>query len=458
MRRTPWGLAAIVVLGGALALAIAGAPQAPGGDGAPDSTAPAGSAGTPQVRWRTLADEPRDEAATTAFLRRLTQEHGVSALSVAVVEDGRTAFAQTLGMVDPAASVPADARTVFRAASLSKPVFAYLVMKLADEGVLDLDTPLYRYLEKPLPEYPAYSSFRDDGRYRQLTARLLLSHQGGLPNWRRVRPNGPIGFHSRPGDHFAYSGEGYALLQFVVESVTGRDLATLARDRVFGPLGMNDTSFLWESRFDGRFAVELDSPLRRLIGETRTRGNAAGSLVTNAADYARFLAAVMDGTGLQPRTAAKLREPQVALTSASLFSPPDTDGGANRIHKMAWTPGWGTFEDPNGRALFHVGLEEGCENYVEAFPGRKLGVVFFSLTTNARSFSAPLVDYTIGRAFSPLAWLEYGNAPSLLASRPVWQIGLAATAVLGAMLLVLAGARRLLAAWGGGRPAAGLFS
>jgi MYXO-CTERM domain-containing protein len=103
--------------------------------------------------------------------------------------------------------------------------------------------------------------------------------------------------------------------------------------------------------------------------------------------------------------------PQVALTSRSLFSAPGTDGGVNRAHKMAWTLGWGTFEEANGRALFHVGLEEGCENYVEWFSDRRLGVVVLSLTTAPDSFSAPLVDYTIGRAFSPLEWLEYGESP-----------------------------------------------
>lgn len=359
--------------------------------------------------WRTLTGDRRDVQAAEAFLKRLMSEYHVTALSVAVLDQGRTVFARTLGSLS--AGAPADARTVFRAASLTKPVFAYLVMKLVDEGVLGLDTPLCRYLDKPLHEYPAYASLRGDARVERMTARLLLSHQGGLPNWRRVRPDGPIRFHSDPGDRFAYSGEGYCLLQFVIEQVTGRGLATLARDKVFEPLGMRDTSFLWEARFDGRFAVDLDGPLGGLVQKTRLSANAAASLVTNAPDYARFAAAVMSGEGLSPGARAAMLEPRVALTSRSLFSAPGTDRGANRAHKMAWTPGWGTFEDQHGPALFHVGMEEGCENYVELFPGRGLGAVFLSLTTSLESFSAPLVDYALGPAFSPLAWLEYGAPP-----------------------------------------------
>jgi CubicO group peptidase (beta-lactamase class C family) len=371
----------------------------------------------PPGQWRTLAGQPRDAAGLEARMRRLMAEHRVPALSVAVVAGGRTVFARTLGVVGAGGVKLADEHTVFRAASLSKPVFAYLVMRLVDEGVLALDTPVYRLLPKPLHEYPAYASLKGDSRYEHLTARILLSHQGGLPNWRRERPDGPIGFNSNPGERFSYSGEGYALLQLAIETVTGRDLTDLADEKVFVPLGMTDTSFLWEPRFDGRFAVDLGSPLGDLIADTRRKSVAAASVITNASDYAKFLSAVMNGTGLSPATHAAMQAPQVALTSKSLFSAPGTDGGANLAVKLAWTPGWGTFEDANGRALFHLGLEEGCEDFAELFPGRRIGIVIVSQTTGLDTFTAPLVDYAIGTAFSPLAWLEYGEAAGRWRSR-----------------------------------------
>jgi CubicO group peptidase (beta-lactamase class C family) len=371
-----------------------------------------------------------------AFLGQLMARSGVTAVSVAVVERGETVYARTLGVVDARSRRPSDEHTVFRAASLSKPVFAYLVMKLVDEGVLDLDTPVHRYFPKPLSTYPAYASFRDDPRHQRLTARLLLSHQSGLPNWRRVRPDGPMTFDSAPGDQFGYSGEGYALLQRVIETATGRDLAALAREKVFDPLDMNDTSFLWETRFNGRFAVELDTGLGGLITGTRIRANAAASVITNARDYARFIAAVMSGTGLTPEARAAWLEPQVAITSRSLFSRPGTDGGASRAHKLAWTSGWGTFEDARGRAFFHVGMEEGCENFAELFTERQLAVVLLSLTNNQHSISAPVVEYALGRGFSPLEWLEYGAAPPLTSAAALRRPLLALLAVAVAAVLV----------------------
>jgi CubicO group peptidase (beta-lactamase class C family) len=70
------------------------------------------------------------------------------------------------------------------AASLTKAVFAYLVLQLADKRLLDLDKPVYQYLPKPLPEYPDYTDLATDPRYQRITARRLLSHTSGLPNWR----------------------------------------------------------------------------------------------------------------------------------------------------------------------------------------------------------------------------------------------------------------------------------
>jgi len=406
---------------------VAALPEA--GNTASAPAEPAGSAARRQagsIQWRTAGDGAAGPETMDAHLRRLASEPGITALSVAVVDDGRTVFTRAMGVVDREARRPVDERTVFRAASLGKPVFAYLVMRLVDEGVLDLDTPVVRHLPKPLSAYPAYAGLRDDARHDRLTARLLLSHQSGLPNWRRVRPDGPIAFDANPGERFGYSGEGYRLLQTVLEVATGKALPALARDKVFAPLRMSDSSYLWEPRFDGRFAVDLDSGLGELIRESRRTANVAGSLLTTAADYARFLAAVLTGEGLSAKSRAAMLAPAVALSSRSLFSAPGTDAGANRAHQLGWTPGWGTFTDAHGRSIFHVGREEGCENYAEARLDRGPAIVILSVSARPDSFSAPLVEAAIGSAYSPLAWLEYGQTVPPEPRARLWRWGLAA--------------------------------
>jgi len=203
---------------------------------------------------------PRDAGAADALVARLLAEHQLGAISVAVVQDGHVAYSGVAGEVGRGR--PADANTVFRGASLGKPVFAYLVLRLVDEGVIGLDSPVAGYLRRPLAEYAHCRALAADPRHRALTVRRILSQQSGLPNWHR---QGPVPLLAAPGTRFGYSGEGYALLQQAIEERTGRKVNDLARETVFGPLGMANTSFLWERRFDGRFAVDLRSPLGPLI-------------------------------------------------------------------------------------------------------------------------------------------------------------------------------------------------
>jgi CubicO group peptidase (beta-lactamase class C family) len=109
------------------------------------------------------------------------------------------------------------------AASLTKAAFATMVMQLVQNRVVDLDKPVYRYLPKPLPEYPGYTDLANDPCYKQITMRMLLDHTSGFPNWRRFTDDKKLSIYFTPGSRFAYSGEGIALAQMVVETVTKND-------------------------------------------------------------------------------------------------------------------------------------------------------------------------------------------------------------------------------------------
>lgn len=391
--------------------------------------------------WRSLTGELRDATAADALVAKLAAEHHLGAVSVAVVQDARLAYTAVVGEVAPGR--PADSLTVFRGASLSKPVFAYLVLRLVDEGVVDLDAPVATLLKRPLMEYEHYRALAEDPRHRALTARRILSQQSGLPNWHR---GGPVPLLAEPGTQFGYSGEGYALLQLAIEERTGRSVNDLAREKVFEPLGMLNTSYLWEPGFDDRFAVDLNTELRPLLELTRERANVAGSLITNAADYARFLAAVMEGRGLRDTTRAAMITPQVRITSRSLFSAPGTDTGDAKRLGLSWTVGWGRMETArDGWALFHVGREEGCEAYAVVFPERRTGFVVFSLSPVTSTFSAPLVEALIGGGSEPLEWLEYGRTASAPPRRGLALIA-AMIVLAGAVVLAVAGAKLRAAA------------
>ncbi len=366
-----------------------------------------GEAPTPSGTFRTLGGEVRNVRDVERFLFDLMRTSRTITLSVVVVQDDRVVFDRTLGVVDPKTRKPADDKTVLRAASLSKPVFSYLVMRLLDEGLFRLDEPLADFIDPPFTSYPAYASLKNDARSKALTPALLLTHSAGFPNWRGQRPSGPLPFEFDPGRDFSYSGEGYYLLQFLLEKKTGRDLAALAKKKVFDPLGMARTSFLWEARFDGDFAVDLDSELGQLIRMTRTKANSAGSLLTNAPDYAKFMLATLGGKGLRPETAAMWRRPRLRVSGRALHDRSKPETSLNDDIELSWTPGWGWFRSPAGEALFHVGEEEGCENYVVLFPEKRTGIVIFSVAGPATRVSAPIVEKLIGDVYSPFAWMRY---------------------------------------------------
>ncbi len=358
-------------------------------------------------KWQTLSGEWRESDQAESFLRQVLDKSGATALSVAIVQGSNVVFQRSMGIVDKKTKKPVNNQTVFRTASLSKPVFAYLVMKLVDEGLLDVDKPVHLYLERPIHEYPDYKDLKDDERYQSLTARILLSHQSGFPNWRVMTPDRRLDFKFTPGKMFKYSGEGYRLLQFILEEMTGKDLDQLSKEKVFLPLGMANSSFLWEKRFDGNFAVNLKTGLRRLIERTRTVPNPAASLLTNTADYSQFLLAIMNGKGLKPDSLKMMLEPQVDITSRSLHASQGTDPGiTERIH-LAWSMGWGRFRCPRGDVIFHVGFEEGCDNYAIVFLDRNIGIALQSVITGREGIAPTVVKELIGDTYSPFSWLQY---------------------------------------------------
>lgn len=217
-----------------------------------------------------------DTAALTREIPRLLRVSGIPGLSMAVVQNGRVVWAGAFGTVNDSAQTPLNTGTIFEAASLSKPVFAYMVLRLADRGEFDLDRPLYEMLE--------YPRLAHDERYKRITARIVLSHGTGLPNWGGEK----LTLRFDPGTDYGYSGEGFVFLQKTVERVTGRSLDELARREVFQPLGMTRSSYVWQERFAGNAAYAKNwlwqvAPANRY---TEAEANAAASLLTTASDYA----------------------------------------------------------------------------------------------------------------------------------------------------------------------------
>ena len=331
------------------------------------------------------------EAEFATVVPRLLEEYNVPGASVAVLVDREIALVSGFGRVRADESAPAvDAHTVFQAASLSKPVFAYGVHRLLVEGTdgFDLDRPLtdYRPPDEPYEHH--------DPRLERITARVVLSHTTGFPNWRPDNWSNepkPLRIKFDPGTRFQYSGEGYVYLQRVVERITGETLDAYLRQTVLDPLDMRGSSFVWEERFEAVHAVAHDGKGRPQDKSRPRAALAAGTLQTTAVDYARFLQAVLGGG---PSDEAG----ESWLSRASKID-----------DRLGWSLGWG-FEEAEGEDLFRQWGDDGpFKALVAGSHARGVAVVVFTNGQRGLNVARPIVERVLGpeRAFLDFRMLDY---------------------------------------------------
>lgn len=333
---------------------------------------------------------------------------GVTGLSCAIINDSKIVYQKAFGFRDKSTGVQNTVETIFSAASFSKTVFAYIVLLLVEDGIIDLDKPLQQYLDKPLQEYPNYADLKGDKQAGLITARMVLSHSTGFPNWRFLTNDGKLGFMFEPGSRFSYSGEGISLLQLVVEQITGKGLEELSQELVFEPLGMEHTSYVWQETFEANYAVPHDQYERARMIKRRQKADAAGSMQTTAGDYAHFLLGILNAKGKRKTSMNTMLNSQIAITSENMFGPgawKDTD--ANDQIKLSWGLGWGRFDSKHGKTFFHTGHDFGWQNYTVTYFDKGIGVVLLSNSDNFESIARELTEKTIGDVYSPFDWLDY---------------------------------------------------
>lgn len=255
------------------------------------------------------------------------RETGARGIAVAVVEDGQVVDVQAHGDRN-AAGDPLTTDTVMYAASLTKATFAYMVMQLVDEGVIDLDRSIADYLPRPLTDYGSdaiedryarYSDLAGDQRWRMLTPRILLTHRSGFANFGFLEPDGKLKFHFDPGSRYGYSGEGIILLQFVLEQGLGLDVGAEMQRRVFDRFGMTRTSMTWRPDFAENLADGWTLEGEVIPHDERSRVRAAGSMDTTIADMARLAAGIARGDGLSSAAQAERIRAQAPITTRSQF-------------------------------------------------------------------------------------------------------------------------------------------
>lgn len=333
----------------------------------------------------------------------------VPALTYALIENGRISESAAVGVIK-IGERPVSASTYFDAASLTKPLFATIVLALAKSGAIDMDRPLQDYT--PLFEDPLSQT---------ITARQVLSHSTGLPNW-HFSLKEPIKSEFKPGTRWSYSGEAYFILLSVVEHLTQSTFAQLTEKFVFAPAGMRRSSVVWTegiaannawphdnfgdamddklltqrqsiARYD--YAQKTGVPMDRWMtadslraceanNEKPVPGNAlpnpAFGLWTTAEDYARFL--------LYASQDSRRAEPVVPM----------------RGH-LAWGLGWGLESSPDGRYAWHWGDGSGVKNLFMFHIPTRTGLVMFTSGENGLRVYRRLTRTCFSREFDAFLWV-----------------------------------------------------
>ena len=286
----------------------------------------------------------------------LMDSAGVTGLSLAVLNNNKVAYLKTYGFKNKEKNELIDKNTIIMGASFSKVVFTYIVMQLVQEGLIDLDKPIYEYLNLPMSEYEKYFEPGSYDNYKKITGRMCLNHTTGLPNI----PTGKLNIYFEPGTRFAYSGVGINVLQNVVEKITKKSLEELAVEKVFKPLGMNRTSYVWQERFQNNYADGHDILEMTLKYDKMSQVGGGGSLLTIISDYAKFVEAIMQKKGLQEPIWNEMLSPTISIKSKhqfATFSNETTDQYDSIM--LSYGLSWGMFNCKYGKAFFKEGHAPG---------------------------------------------------------------------------------------------------
>ncbi|MBX3145242.1 MAG: beta-lactamase family protein [Gemmatimonadales bacterium] len=279
--------------------------------------------------------------ANTPYWLEATRTPGIA---IGLVEDGRVRDAIAIGFDAPGAGKAITKSTVFQGASLSKQAMAWIALKSIEAGKLDLDRPLVAYIASP-PDAPEAGMDR-------ITARHVLTHTTGWPNW---PPNdGP--FRSvRPLGTWGYSGAGFLLLQQALEGAWSEPAVSYTRRLLLDPLGMTSSSFVWRAEYDAtatRGYQQDGSPAETWQPD---RPNGASSLHTTPEDYSRLLAGFLTPS-------VRTRFPTVYQRQVAIDA------------RLGWSLGWGT----DGDVLWQWGHSNGFRTFAALDPRRRRGIVSLS--------------------------------------------------------------------------------
>ena len=305
---------------------------------------------------------------------RWLKQKNIPALGIGFIKDGKIEQLSVFGELE--INKPAPINTIWNVASMTKPITAIVALKLINAGKWDLDEPIYKYYND--------TDIANDPRAKLLTARIILSHQTGFPNWRGNNKDGKLSFEFDPGTKYQYSGEGYEYLRKAIEKRFKKSLEKLADELIFKPLKMRDTRFIWDDKMDStRFAKWHNEKGGLYETQKNKTANAADNLLTTVEDYSKFLVHMLNGAGLSGKLYKEMIADQVRVNDYKHFG-----------------LGWSVAENINENkdfALVHGGDDIGVHTIAFVVPKTKQALLIFTNCDNGPNAFAEILVKFLGK-------------------------------------------------------------
>lgn len=308
------------------------------------------------------------------FLDLKMNEMNIPGLSMVLINEGEVVYHSTKGYANIEEKNPVTSKTIFEGASVSKALFAFTVMSLVEEGKLDLDKPLYQYLD-----YLYYGIDDNDEQYYNITARTVLSHTTGFPNW---RPREELNIRFEPGTKFSYSGEGYIFLERVLLSILNTDyqgLESFYQKNIAIPIGMDHTKFVQDNYNRSNKATPYQNGVALHINLWEGKEfNSASSIHSESLDFSKWLIAIMNEEILSQKSYQELFSDAITIENEFFFS----DHSIN-----AWTLGFAKHQFGDKTLLGHIGNNEGFTSLFLIDRESKWGYIIFTNADQATDFT-----------------------------------------------------------------------
>lgn len=325
-----------------------------------------------------------------ASIEKMMEEVGVPGMSFAVIEEGEIAFFETYGVKEEGKSDPIDKNTVFTGCSLSKNYLAFIAHQLVDEGLLELDRPVYTYLENERLEH--------DPRYKLVTPRMILSHSSGIEHWYNRNVVDTLEIIVEPGTKFLYSAEGYLYLAKAIEKILGQSYEEYITERLISPLGLKNTYLKHQDGIPDNFAVGHLMLKGNITWNNELPEAASGNHFT-AEDYAKMLTALFDTSIFSKKRIKDLTTPIVSMGN----------------NKLSYGPGFVLYESGEEVIVEHGGDWPGYKNLIFYSPQKQRGFVMLTNSDRGKWMAERLSEWTVGIDVSPLCdhvFVLYDQYPS----------------------------------------------